>query len=86
MSKILTGDRSGLEKHLIIWRANQFGIGKDRLCVCLEPFTQSRPTSCAGLPGIPVFDIDEMISLSEWARLDTILHDWWTNSDAINIE
>jgi len=86
MDKILTSDRSELEKHLILWRANQFGRGKGRLCLCLEPFTQSHTTSCAELAGIPVFDIDELISRSEWAKLDTILHDCWTISNAVNIE
>jgi len=86
MNKILLSDRSGLEKHLILWRANEFGRGKDRLCICLEPFTHFHTTSCAELASILVVYIEEMISRSEWAKLDTILHDWWTISNAGNIE
>jgi len=86
VDKILTSNRNSLESHLILWRANQFGRDKDRLCICLQPFTQYPTTSCAELAGIPVFDFDEMIGQAAWAELDAVLHDWWTINNAFNIE
>jgi len=86
IDKILTSDRNSLEKHLILWRGNQFSRGEDRLCVCLEPFTQYHTTSCAELADVPRFDIHEMIGQEKWAELDAILQEWWTICDAINIE
>jgi len=72
MDKILTTGRISLERHLIRWRGNQFGRGKDRLCVCLEAFEQSH-TLCADLAGITRFDINTMITESKWDKLDEIL-------------
>jgi len=71
---------------LILWRGNQFGIGKDRLCVCLEPFTQYHTTSCAESAGIPRFDIHGMVGQEKWAELDARLQEWWTIGNTINIE
>jgi len=86
MDKVLTNNRNSLEKHLILWRGNQFGRGKGRLCVCLESFTQFHTTSCAELAGNPRFDIHEMIGHEKWAELDAVLQEWWTICIAINIE
>jgi len=85
IDKILTSDRNSLEKHLILWRGYQPGRSEDRLCVCMEPFTQYYTTSCAELAGIPRFDIHEMIGQEKWAELDALLQQWWTICNAINI-
>ena len=78
IDKILTCGRSALEKHLIFWRGNQFGRGRNRLCVCNEPFTQAHTLTCAEGAAIPEFDIHEMIHEGRWAELETTLERWWT--------
>jgi len=73
IDKILTCDRSGLEKYLIFWRANQFGRGSDRSCVCLDLPTQSHTISCAYLAEIEKFDVNNMTTEQNWEELEVTM-------------
>jgi hypothetical protein len=86
IDKILTSNRHALEKHMIFWRANQFGRGNDRYCVCSEPFTQSHTSSCAHTAGIDTFNFDEMIENERWNELEKVISRWWTVITADNNE
>jgi hypothetical protein len=78
IDKILTTNNASLEKHLLFWRGNQFGRGQQRICVCLEPFTQSHTITCAERAGIVTLDVNKMIEENQWEKLELTLGQWWT--------
>jgi len=73
IDKMLACNQSGLEKHPIFWKANQFGRGSDRSCVCLDLPTQSHTNSCAHLAEIEKFDVNTMIAEQKWEELEVMM-------------